>query len=147
MDPVVGKVSGLVKVWNDQYAWDNRSPPSIEVAQVFFDCCEFAEGWAGCSQYVTDENAVFRAQTVDALPHPSLGNVTTVKDYLEWVKNSAGVVPYTVQASAWGSETNTAMFFAVARGYSDYVYVIEMDPVVAKVSGVVKVWNDQYARD
>jgi hypothetical protein len=165
IDPNDMKVSRMTKVWNDQYAKDHMGmqvaiqevKPFEQVethavanpAQDFFDCCENGKGWAGCSQYVTNENAPFAIQAVDALPGPNVTDNKSVKDYLEWmagvVKEFGSKATYTVKAHGFDSSANTALFFSVFMGYSDYVYSIEIDPKTKKVSSLTKMWNDQYA--
>lgn len=119
------------------------------VAQAFFDCCETGKGWKGCSQYVTNEDVPFAIEAVDALPGPPVTDSKSVKDYLDWM---AGVVQefgpaasYEVKAKAFDEKTHTALFYGVFMGYSDYVYSITVCPEEGKVSGMTKVWNDQYA--
>jgi hypothetical protein len=169
MDPKTMKVSGMTKVWNDKYAFDNMphlgssadsvaAPAGLldveslsELAQDFFDCCETGKGWKGCSQYVTNENAAFSVDAVDALPGPNVTANKSVKDYVDWmagvVKEFGPKATYTVKARGFDRSTNTALYYAMFMGYSDYVYSIKVDPQARKVSGLVKVWNDQYAFD
>lgn len=165
MDPKEMKVSGMTKVWNDQYAF-NHMPGALQQAEAepqvaarvsvglardFVDCCETGKGWQGCSKYVTDENAAFSIQAIDALPGPPVTHVKSVKGYLDWmagvVKTFGPKASYTVKAQGFDSTTNTAMYYAVFMGYSDYVYAIKIDPKANKVSGMTKVWNDEYAKD
>merc|ERR1712139_603324 len=155
------KVSGMTKVWNDQYAFNNmpgavlkaKSPQvhaqaSANPTREFFDCCEKGSGWAGCNSSVASENATFSCQAVDALPGPHITDQKTVKDYLDWmggvVKDFGAKATYEVKAQGFDSSTSTAMFYAVFMGYSDYVYSIKLDSS-NKVSSMTKVWNDQYA--
>jgi len=173
MCPKELKVSGLRKVWNDQYAFDNipgaaqqivlaAKQATVDVhgadfktmtrrSQEFFDCCETGKGWAGCSKFVSNEDAPFSIGAVDALPGPPVTDAKSVKDYLEWM---AGVVhefgaraSYEVKAQGFDQTTMTVMYYAVFMGYSDYVYMIKMCPKDMKVCGMRKVWNDQYAFD
>jgi len=167
MDSEEKKVTGMTKIWNDEYAFRNTPQPpalseqaAIEYATVerdvqvsagsaqgFFDCCETGKGWSNCSMYVGDEQAPFSVQAVDALPGPPVSTIQHTKDYLDWMAGAAaanGYPSYTVKAQSFDSSTNTAMYYAVFLG-SDYVYNIKMDPQDNKVIGLVKVWNDQYA--
>lgn len=131
-------------------------PPTVRalsaqvIAQEFFDCCETGKGWEGCSQLVV-ENAPFNVQAVDALNGPKVTDNKNVKDYLDWmagfVKMFGAKATYTVKAKSFDSATNTALYYAVFMGYSDYVYAIRIDPEQMRVSAMSKVWNDQYAFD
>merc|ERR1712039_797875 len=106
-------------------------------------------GWAGCSQFVSNADAPFHIQAVDALPGPPVTQSHTVKDYLDWmagvVKEFGPKASYRVTWGGFDSSTSTALFNAVFMEFSDYVYAIKICPSEMKVCGMSKVWNDQYA--
>jgi len=179
MNGTTMKVNGMTKVVTDQYAFNNlphlarsasvrgtkhqgvaraqvsrqrvEGTESDNPAKDFFNCCESGKGWAGCSQYVTNEHATFAIEAVDALPGPKVTASKTVKDYLDWmagvVKEFGAKASYSVVAQGFDNSTNTAIYYAVFMRYSDYVYTITLDPATEKVIAMRKVWNDQYAFD
>jgi len=130
---------------------------AIDNARSFFDACESAEGWAGCQQYVED-GATFSAQC------EPLTEVSTVEEYTEWlagfVKGVAPGASYSIHASAFDENSNTAIFFATFTGThtadggpvpptnketnSQYVYCLTMSDA-GKVRKMVKIWNSTWA--
>lgn len=129
----------------------------FETASSFFHVCESLKGWAGCSQYTTD-NAEFTAQS------EPISELTTVEEYCEWM---AGVgqgpingCSYTLHSSSYDAANNNALFFATFNAThsgeggpapatqqsttSHYVYSLEMD-AADKVSKMTKIWNAPWA--
>ena len=81
---------------------------AFENAKLFFDACESAKGWAGCSQYVAD-GATFAAQA------SAMAGIDTVEAYCEWNVGFAAIAPgatWDIHASAFDESTKTALFFA-----------------------------------
>ena len=82
---------------------------AFDSARKFFAACDAPEGWAGCKQYVAD-NATFVAQS------EPLAEVSTVKDYCEWMYGFAtGIAPgasYELHTSSFDEDAGVAVFFA-----------------------------------
>ncbi len=119
-------------------------------AQHFFDLCEAGKGANATAPFVRP-GASFSAQVVDALPGPPLSQVRTVAGYSDWM---AGVVQefgpkatVDVKAAAYDASRSAMVFYAVFMGYSDYVYYLDMDRDSCKVTSMVKIWNDQFAKN
>ena len=130
---------------------------AFDNAKKFFAACEEPAGWAGCRQYVAD-NATFSAQS------EPLVDIDTVEAYCDWNYGlGTAIAPdasYTLHASGYDEDTNTAVFFATFHGThtgdggpvpatnkktdSDYVYVLKMDDD-DKVAGMTKIWNAPWA--
>ncbi|MBT8077387.1 MAG: nuclear transport factor 2 family protein [Gammaproteobacteria bacterium] len=130
---------------------------AFENAQKFFEACETAKGWAGCSPYVAD-NASFTAQS------EPIADMKTVQEYCDWMAGFATVTApgssYDLHASSFDEANRKATFFATYHAthtgdggpvpptnketHSHYVYVIEMNDD-DKVSDMVKIWNAPWA--
>ena len=129
----------------------------FETASAFFHACEGLEGWAGCSQYATD-NAAFTAQS------EPISELTTAHEYCEWMA-ATGQGPlsgcsYTLHSSSYDETNKIALFFATFHAMhgseggpvpatqlstaSHYVYALEMDSA-GKMRKMTKIWNAPWA--
>ena len=118
-------------------------------AVAFFDACEAGEGWNVTQAYVASDMATFSAQVTDALPVPKLSEVTTIKEYSEWmvaiVKGFGPKATWTLKARAIDATRHTALFQAVFAGVTDYLYSLKYDPRTCKIVHLTKIWNDGWA--
>ena len=93
--------------------------------------------------------ATFSAQATDALPVPKLSEVTTIKEYSEWmvaiVKGFGPKATWTLKARAIDATRHTALFQAVFAGVTDYLYSLKYDPRTCKIVHLTKIWNDGWA--
>jgi hypothetical protein len=126
-------------------------------ARKFFDACEAPKGWAGCEKYVAD-GAPFVAQS------GPLSDVTTIRDYCEWMKGFGTVTApgasYDLHSSSYDEDSRTAIFFATYHAThtgeggpvpptgkttnSHYVYALTMDKN-DKIGKMTKIWNASWA--
>jgi predicted ester cyclase len=132
-----------------------ETPTITEVAKLFFEACETGKGWEGCSAYC-HPNASFAAQA------EPLADVTTLKEYADWMKALLVFVPdgrYEVKSFATDDERNNVCAYGVFSGThsgeggpmpptgkstsSDYVYVMEFAD--GKISHMTKIWNAGWA--
>ena len=129
----------------------------FENAKTFFHNCESAKGWAACAEYVDGEgNFDCQAQ--------ALAEVNDIKSYVDWLEGLSNVTmpgcSYSVHASAYDAETNTAIFFATFSGAhsgeggplpptqkttnTHYVYALKMNDD-GKITHMTKIWNAPWA--
>jgi predicted ester cyclase len=126
-----------------------------DTAAAFFEACETGKGWAECSAYCTAD------ATFDAQSEP-LAEITTLKDYVDWMKGLLVFVPdgrYEIRSFATDADRNNVCAYGVFSGThsaeggpmpptgkstnSDYVYV--MDFTDGKISHMTKIWNSGWA--
>ena len=112
----------------------------------FVQACESGKGWDGCKEFVLDESCAFKSQTTSV--NPSLDGVSTIKDYTNWmakiVENFGEKATFEIKHKL--SSENVAIFNAVFGGFSDYVYVFELDSN-GKIVAMQKIWNNAFAAD
>ena len=126
-----------------------------ETALAFFDACDTGKGWEACSAYC-------HADATFAVQAEPLADVTTMKDYANWMKALFVFVPdgsYEMKAFAVDEERNIVSAYAVFSGThtgeggpmpptgkstrTDYVYVMEFDG--DKIRRMTKIWNAGWA--
>ena len=124
----------------------------FDIGKQFFEACETGKGWEGCAAFCHPE-ASFSSQT------SVLSDITTLKDYSEWMKNLLTPIPdgnYDLKFFAADEDRNSVAAFAVFHGTqtgpggpaeptgnsidADYVYhmVFEGD----RIKHMTKIWND-----
>ena len=125
---------------------------NLEIAKQFFEACETGKGWETCQTFCKPD-ATFAAQTA------VLADISTLRDYTEWMKNMLTPIPdghYELKFFAEDQATNSVAAFAVFHGTqtgeggpvpptgksieADYVYhmVFEGDGIIH----MTKIWND-----
>jgi steroid delta-isomerase-like uncharacterized protein len=126
-----------------------------DTATAFFEACETGRGWEGCSAYCTAD-ASFEAQS------EPLAELTTLKDYTEWMKAMMTVLPdahYEIRSFATDNERQNVSAYGVFSGThtgeggpvpptgkhtdTDYVYVMQFED--GKISHMTKIWNAGWA--
>jgi steroid delta-isomerase-like uncharacterized protein len=126
-----------------------------DTAKAFFDACDKGEGWEACSPYC-HADAGFSAQA------EPLAEISTLKDYADWMKGVAGLLPdarYEVKSFATDPERNNVSAYAVFSGThtgeggpvpptgksmsTDYVYVMDFED--GKIRHLTKIWNSGLA--
>jgi predicted ester cyclase len=131
------------------------TPTMTDTAHAFVDACERGKGWEECSAYC-HADATFVAQA------EPLAEVTTLKDYADWMKGMLGVVPdgdYEIRSFAVDEQRNNVCLYAVFSAThtgeggpvpptgkstrSDYVYVMDFDN--GKIKHMTKIWNAGWA--
>jgi predicted ester cyclase len=131
------------------------TPPITDTAHAFVDACERGRGWEACGAYCHPD-ATFAAQA------EPLAEVTTLKDYADWMKALLGFVPdgdYEVKSFAVDEQRNSVCMYGVFSGThsgaggpmpptgrstrSDYVYVMEFEN--GKIKHMTKIWNAGWA--
>ncbi len=130
---------------------------AFDNAKSFFEACEAAKGWTGCSEYVAD-GAPMIAQS------EPLVDITTVEAYCDWMAGFGSVTAagatYTLHTSSYDEENQAAVFFATYHAThvgdggpvpptnketnSHYVYILNMNDD-GKVAKMTKVWNASWA--
>ena len=125
------------------------------VAKAFFEACETGGGWNACERYCTP-NASFSAQA------DALSDVTTLRDYTEWMKGLLTFVPdgrYELKSFATDEERQNVAAYGIFHGThtgdggpcpptgkstsTDYVYVMEFEG--DRIFKLTKIWNDTRA--
>ena len=123
-----------------------------ETAMAFFDACETGKGWEVCQAWC-HEGASFACQAA------TLAEISTLKDYTEWMKGLLTPIPdltYEIAAFATDEERNSVSVYGVVHGTqtgeggpvpptgnavtADYVYVMRFDG--DKIRHMTKIWND-----
>lgn len=131
------------------------TPRITDTAHAFVDACERGRGWEACSAYCHPE-ATFVAQA------EPLAEVTTLKDYADWMKALLGFVPdgdYEVKSFAVDEQRSNVCMYGVFSGThsgeggpmpptgkstrSDYVYVMDFED--GKIRHMTKIWNAGWA--
>ena len=131
------------------------TPTITDTAQAFFDACDTGKGWAGCSAYCHPD-ATFAVQA------EPLAEVTTVKDYADWMRALLVYVhdaSYEMKALALDEERNRVCAYAVFSGThsgeggpmpptgkstrTGYVYVMDFED--GKIRHMTKIWNSGWA--
>jgi predicted ester cyclase len=126
-----------------------------ETALAFFDACDTGKGWEECSAYC-------HADATFAVQAEPLADITTVKEYADWMKALLVFVPdgsYEMKALALDEERSSVCAYAVFSGThsgeggpmpptgkstrTDYVYV--MDFADGKIKHMTKIWNAGWA--
>ena len=126
-----------------------------DTALAFFDACETGQGWEGCSAYC-------HADATFAVQAEPLADLSTVKEYADWMKGLLAFVPdgsYELKAFALDEERNSVCAYAVFSGThtgeggpmpptgkatrSDYVYVMDFEE--RKIKHMTKIWNADWA--
>jgi steroid delta-isomerase-like uncharacterized protein len=126
-----------------------------DTAAAFFEACETGQGWDGCGAYCTAD-ATFEAQS------EPLAELTTLKDYTEWMKAMMTVLPdahYEIRSFATDNERQNVSAYGVFSGThtgeggpvpptgkhtdTDYVYVMHFED--GKISHMTKIWNASWA--
>src|SRR5438093_13740123 len=86
-----------------------------DTARAFFDACDTGKGWEACGAYC-------HADATFAVQAEALADVTTVKDYADWMKALLVFVPdgsYELKAFALDEERNSVCgYAAVSRTHS-----------------------------
>jgi len=131
------------------------TPAIVDTAQAFVEACERGKGWEACSAYCHPD-ATFVAQA------EPLVDVTTLKDYADWMKGLLVFVPdgdYEVRSFGVDEQRSNVCMYGVFSGThsgeggplpptgkstrSDYVYV--MDFADGKITHMTKIWNAGWA--
>jgi predicted ester cyclase len=131
------------------------APTITDTAHAFIDACETGKGWDACGEYCHPD-ATFAVQA------EPLAEVTTVRDYTDWMKALLGFVPdasYELKAVGIDEERNKVCAYAVFSGThtgeggpmpptgkstrSDYVYVMDFED--GKINHMTKIWNSGWA--
>ena len=126
-----------------------------DTAMAFFEACETGQGWEGCSAHCTAD-ASFEAQS------EPLAEISTLKDYTEWMKAMMTVLPdahYQIRSFATDNERQNVSAYGVFSGThtgeggpvpptgkhtdTDYVYVMQFED--GKISHMTKIWNASWA--
>jgi hypothetical protein len=125
-----------------------------ETAKAFFEACEAGQGWAGCNDFCS-RDATFSAQA------EPLANVTTLRDYCEWMKGLLTVLTdgsYQIVSFAADNERQNVCAYAVFTGThlaggpcpptgrtakTDYVYVMQFEQ--DRIVHMTKIWNSDAA--
>lgn len=121
-------------------------------ARLFFQACVTGKGWSACKNYCHPE-ATFSAQAA------SLGEIHTLADYTEWMKNLLIPIPdgrFELRLFAVDEERHSVAAFAVFHGTqtgpggpleptgktiaADYVYIMDFDG--NQIRHLTKIWND-----
>ena len=127
----------------------------MDTARAFFDACDTGKGWDACSAYC-HADATFAAQA------EPLADVTTVKEYADWMKALLVFVPngsYEMKAFGLDEERNSVCASAVFSGThsgeggpmpptgkstrTDYAYVMDFED--GKINHMTKIWNAGWA--
>ena len=131
------------------------TPTITDTARAFVEACERGRGWNACSAYCHSD-ATFGAQA------EPLAEVTTLKDYADWMRGMLGVVPdgdYEIKSFAVDERRNNVCLYAVFSAThtgeggpvpptgkstrSDYVYVMDFEN--GKIKHMTKIWNAGWA--
>jgi predicted ester cyclase len=131
------------------------NPAIIDTAQAFVEACERGRGWEACRAYC-HPNATFVAQA------EPLADVTTLKDYADWMQALLGFVPdgdYEIKSFAVDEQRNNVCMYGVFSGThsdeggpmpptgkstrSDYVYVMDFED--GTIKHMTKIWNAGWA--
>jgi steroid delta-isomerase-like uncharacterized protein len=126
-----------------------------DTASAFFEACETGRGWEACSGFCAPD-ATFEAQS------EPLAEITTLRDYVEWMKGMSGVLPdagYRIRSFATDHERQNVSAYAVFSGThtgeggplpptgkhtdTDYVYVMQFQD--SRISHMTKIWNSTWA--
>ena len=127
----------------------------MDTARAFFEACDTGKGWDACSAYC-HADATFAAQA------EGLADVTTVKEYADWMKALLVFVPngsYEMKAFGLDEERNSVCASAVFAGThsgeggpmpptgkatrTDYAYVMDFED--GKIKHMTKIWNAGWA--
>jgi ketosteroid isomerase-like protein len=124
-------------------------------ANGFYEACESGKGWDGCAAFCTAD-ATFTCQA------GSIGSMTTVQAYADWMKGMTATMPdsgYALKGLAEDTERGCVLAFGVFTGThtapggpveptgkaTDTQYVFIMQFTDGKISHITKVWNDAFA--
>jgi steroid delta-isomerase-like uncharacterized protein len=129
--------------------------PITETASAFFEACETGKGWDACSAFCSAD-ASFDAQS------EPLADITSLKDYAEWMKAMMVVLPdagYEIRSFATDHDRGNVCAYAVFSGThtgeggpmpptgrstsTDYVYVMEFAD--GRITHMTKIWNSGWA--
>jgi hypothetical protein len=122
-----------------------------ETAMAFFDACETGKGWDVCQAWC-HADASFACQAA------TLAEISTLKDYTEWMKGLFTPLPdltYEIAAFATDVERNAVAVYGIVHGTqtgaggpapptgnavtADYVYVMRFDG--DKIRHMTKIWK------
>jgi predicted ester cyclase len=127
----------------------------MDTARAFFDACDTGKGWEACSAHC-------HADATFAVQAEPLADLTTVKDYADWMKALLVFVPdgsYEMKAFGLDEERNSVCAYAVFSGThsgeggpmpptgkstrTDYVYAMDFED--GKIKHMTKIWNAGWA--